>query len=187
MTTEENRFEGLRAELAGLAEKTAKLRAPMENEVVGKLRGRGLIEGRRRFAGWRWAMAACAAMVMFVVGLGVGRTTVSAKAPEFTYVLLLEEGSEYRIPAEGADMEERIGEYRNWAIGLRNEGVQVSGIKLKDESVVLGRASGKGDQEMLAGMFSIKTDSEEQAKRIAESCPHLKYGGKIVIRPIEKT
>jgi hypothetical protein len=53
--------------------------------------------------------------------------------------------------------------------------------------VVLGRASGKGDQEMLAGMFSIKTESEEQAKRIAESCPHLKHGGKIVIRPIEKT
>jgi hypothetical protein len=53
--------------------------------------------------------------------------------------------------------------------------------------VVLGHASGSGDQEMVRGMFSIKADSAEQARKIAESCPHLKHGGKIVIRPIEKT
>ena len=186
MTTESNRFESLRAELAKMSEKTAEPRSSMENEVVGRLRKSGLIE-RRHAGGWRWALAACAVVVLFVAGLAVGRTTVSARAPEFTYVLLLEEGNEYQVPAEGAEMDKRVDEYRNWAIGLRKEGVQVSGVKLKDDSVVLGEASGKGDQEMLRGMFSIRTESEEQARKIAESCPHLKYGGKIVIRPIEKT
>jgi hypothetical protein len=185
--TEDNRFESLRAELAKLAGDTAEPRTPLANEVVERLRRSGLIESRRGFSGWKFALAACAAMVLFVAGLGVGKVTATSRAPEFTYVLLLEEGSEYQVPAEGADMEHRVNEYRNWAIGLRKEGVQVSGVKLKDDAVVLGRASGKGDQEMLAGMFSIKTDSEEQARRIAESCPHLKHGGRIVIRPIEKT
>ena len=187
MTTEENRFESLRTELAKLASATSQPRASLESEVVGRLRKRGLIESRRRAVGWRWALAACAAVVLFVAGLAVGKVTATNKAPEFTYVLLLEEGSEYQVPAEGAQMEERVNEYRNWAIGLRKAGVQVSGVKLKDDSLVLGPASGKGDQEMVRGMFSVKADSEEQAKRIAESCPHLKHGGKIVIRPIEKT
>jgi hypothetical protein len=185
--TEDNRFESLAAELAKLSGKSAEPSSSMEGEVVGRLRKSGLIESRRRMAGWKFALAACAAVVLFVAGLAVGKLTATSKAPEFTYVLLLEEGNEYQVPAEGAEMDQRVNEYRNWAIGLRKEGVQVSGMKLKDDAVVLGEASGKGDQEMLAGMFSIKTESEEQARRIAESCPHLKHGGKIVIRPIEKT
>src|SRR4051794_23496300 len=108
MTTEDNRFEALRAELAGLREKSAVPSASMENEVLGRLRKSGMIESRRRMTGWKFALAACAAVVLFVAGLAVGKVTATSKTPEFTYVLLLEEGTEYQVPAEGADMEQRV-------------------------------------------------------------------------------
>jgi hypothetical protein len=38
--------------------------------------------------------------------------------------------------------------------------------------------------DVARGFFIIVADDEQAALAIAETCPHLKYGGRVVVRPI---
>jgi hypothetical protein len=37
----------------------------------------------------------------------------------------------------------------------------------------------------VAGLFVVSATSDEEALRIARTCPHLSHGGEIELRPIE--
>ena len=144
--------------------------AALEERVVKQLREAGAFRPplRRRLVA---ALAAAAALVIgFTAGLLMSRDSEPA-GPMF--VLLLHGG------ADG-----HVDEYRAWAVSLRERNALVGGEKLKDASTILGRGAAT---DPVRGYFVITARDAAEAERIAGECPHLRYGGWIEMREIEKT
>jgi hypothetical protein len=160
--------------------------ASLENAAVERLRARGLIARRNR-RGIPWLAAAAAAIALFAAGLYVGsrRPDAPAAAALPRYVLFL-----YDAPDEAAlspaEMGQRVEEYRNWARGVRERGAEIQGEKLGLETRLLGPGLG-APAGVLGGYFVVSAKDYETALAIARSCPHLKHGGTIEVRPIEET
>jgi hypothetical protein len=132
-----------------------------------------------------------AALVVFVVGWWAGARGGAAPGVSATagdrYLLLLREDASYD---RGGSETERVAEYRDWAMGLRREGRLEKGEKLAEESLPLpagGAASPAVGSETVAGFFVIRADTPAQAAAIANTCPHLRYGGRIEVRRIVDT
>ncbi len=179
--------------------------AGLEDRVVVALRHEGLISSRapRADDGGRggWArFAAAAALVAaipaaFAAGMLAGsrstappdqRAGAAGSKPRF--MLLLLEDASYENPAPG-EMEGRVAEYASWARGLSASGVEVSGEKLGETGIPLGPPQEQTPSiaTALAGFFIVSAADAKQAAGIAMGCPHLKHGGRIVVRPIEPT
>jgi hypothetical protein len=185
LTTEEKKA------LAGLAS-GPEPPAGLEDAVVSRLSRQGLIaEPRTRWM--RWALAAAAGIALFAAGLAVGQRRVAPASPAAEapagvtrYALLL-----YDAPDEpalsDAEIAVRVDEYRNWAIGLRRSGSDISGEKLARKNLDLGAAAAVTLPEPLGGFFIFSAKDAEAALAIARSCPHLKHGGRAELRPIEET
>jgi len=168
----------------------------LEGATVGALAERGLLRrrsrGRPRLA--RWGLAAAAAIVLFVGGYLTGqreRVTAPDELPRF--VLLLYEGPEYRRTAPGQE-QERVREYSEWARERGVRGELEAGEKLREDADIVIRPDGSVAAETpapaatrLAGFFMIRAADDRSAVEIARSCPHVRYGGSIVIREIEPT
>ena len=166
--------------------------AGLEDAVVSRLSSEGLIaEPKIRWA--RWALAAAAGVALFAAGLALGHrrstpgpSTVEPAAGVTRYVLLL-----YDAPGEatmsGTEMAARVDEYRNWAIGLRRSGSDITGEKLASRNLDLGASAAQAGPEPLGGFFIFSAKDPEAARAIARSCPHLKHGGRAELRPIEET
>jgi hypothetical protein len=183
--------EGLTPEEAKALHGLAQGGAPpdaLERATLERLRERGLLAqgGRpRRF----WLFAAAAGLALFCAGLlvgqrraGPGSLPAGGELPRFVLFL-------YDAPSEvsltGTQMEERVSEYRNWAVSLRGQGAEIRGEKLGPESRRLG-APAPGDLP-LGGYFIVSAKDWDAAMEIARTCPHLKHGGTIEVREIEKT
>ncbi len=160
--------------------------AALERATVARLRERGLLAGRRRSRS-RWLLAAAAGIALFCAGVLVGHRrpeapSSAAEGPRFVLFL-------YDAPSEpeltDAQMQERVSEYRNWAIGLRESGADIRGEKLKTGGRRLGSAS--AGEAPLGGYFIVSAKDWSAAMEIARSCPHLKHGGTVEVREIEKT
>ena len=86
-------------------------------------------------------------------------------------------------------------EYMNWAERMRAEG-RLKGVTCERLSNGSGQGSGgrkagrvavtdgpyAETKEIIGGYFAISAADYDEACRIAESCPHLKYGGRIEVR-----
>jgi hypothetical protein len=186
LTTEEKNA------LAGLAS-GPEPPAGLEDAVVSRLSRQGLIaEPRTRWV--RWALAAAAGVALFAAGLAIGqkRSAPPAPAPSAAaaalprYVLLLYDAPDEPSLTE-AQIIDRVSEYRDWAIGLRRQGSDISGEKLAASSLDLGAAAAVAGPEPLGGYFVFSAKDAEAALAIARSCPHLKHGGRAELRPIEET
>ena len=167
----------------------------MEERVVAHLKERGLLRGG---AGRRWlqvaaGLAACLGIFFAGVEIGERRSPVpsqpvpSQPAGE-RFILLLYESAAYVHAAPGGERE-RIAEYSTWARGLRQSGELVTGEKLKDGEELLGSGAlpvGRDQPGSLGGFFIIAARDPEQAREIASTCPHLRHGGWIVIRQIDR-
>lgn len=181
----------------------------LERRVERSLRGRGLAP--RTPAWFRLAGAAAAALLLVAGGFWLGAIAGGpsgaadrlAEEPagaaesgpaETRYVLLLYEDDDFR-PA--ADEDALVAEYRGWAVGLAREGALVAGEKL-DETGTLLEAPGDegatlpgGDHGSplgrLGGYFVISAADRAEALAIAGTNPHLRHGGRIVVRPIVPT
>jgi hypothetical protein len=107
-------------------------------------------------------------------------------APGRRYLLLLWEDAGYKA-ADGPARAGRIAEYRKWS--RETPGIE-SGDKLSGDAWSL---TGDGEPRTLAlprtgfiaGLFVVRAAGDADAIRIARTCPHLRYGGKIELRPIE--
>lgn len=178
--------------------------AELEESVVTALRGRGLLPARpRRRAASRaarasWGLLAAAALV--AVGFALGRTSAMeprAPAVERTaaggtrYVLLLLSDGPEPPAAEEA---RRVAEYKEWARSLAAEGRLAGGAKLAPEETVLASegqlvpppaASPLGAPSSLGGFFMITARDHAEAVAVARGCPHLRYGGRIILRRVE--
>ncbi|HYC31661.1 MAG TPA: YciI family protein [Gemmatimonadales bacterium] len=170
--------------------------AELEEATVAALRARGLLRApsrRRRML--RAGLALAASVALFTVGVAVGRRgpAPSALPAAAEYMLLLYEGAEYRSPPPGRETE-RVREYSAWAGERAARGELVAGEKLGDEDAVVVGAdgvvrtlpSGAGSAR-LAGFFVIRARDRARAVEIARGCPHVRYGGSIVVRRIEPT
>jgi len=191
---EEELSEGESRALRSL--RTERLPAPgLEDRVVAHLKERGLLRsglGRR----WLRAAAALAACLVLFLGGAVVGARLTSLPPEPTgnrFILFLYEGSDYRQSAPGAERE-RIAEYGAWARSLSALGNLVTGEKLKEGEQILGAMAppaGGGEGQAgtrpasLGGYFVIAAKDAGQAREIASTCPHLRYGGWIVIREID--
>jgi hypothetical protein len=169
----------------------------LEDRVVRALRVRGLLRGRSPHRG-RWRLAAgglAASLLSFLVGVAAGVRFSSPGPPRAgaRYLLLLYEGTGYQSPAPGKERE-RAGEYGEWARRLRESGNLVAGEELKQGEEALGPplvSDSPGNlhpeprpRENLGGYFIISAADGEEARSIASTCPHLRHGGRIVIRRI---
>ncbi len=87
-------------------------------------------------------------------------------------------------------------EYMEWADRMRAQGTLKGGNKLTDDAGKVLRASaGKvsttdgpyaESKEIVGGFFIVAAGDYAEACRIAESCPHVKYGSYIEVRQVQE-
>jgi hypothetical protein len=166
----------------------------LEQRVVDSLRSHGLLASRaRKHFGWARAVASVTACVL-CFGAGVlFRSRSVAIPPEATgnrYVLFLTHSSSVASFGSAAEIT-LVQEYSAWAQRQRAEGHLIAGEKLNDASLELSGSQGLQEvhtqDTSLAGYFIIAAPNLDAALAIARTCPHLKHGGTIVIRPIDPT
>jgi hypothetical protein len=183
LTPEETRaLEALRSEAAPPP--------ALEEATLARLRAEGLVRRRPRRGAFPRILAAAAALALFAAGLAVGRRTILSNAASAAdsaprFVLFLYDAPEEPAMSD-AQMQERVSEYRNWAIALRGRGATIHGEKLRrGPQERLGPA--ESGEAPLGGYFVISAKDWDAAMEVARSCPHLKHGGTIEVREIEKT
>jgi len=104
------------------------------------------------------------------------------------YLLLLYDTEATGPGLSPAELNAIIAEYSAWGRGLRAAGKLVSAEKLKDEpSAWFGGSVSTAGGERLGGFFLIRARDAVEARQIAEACPHLKHGGRVELRAIQKT
>ena len=107
----------------------------------------------------------------------------SSSAPASQYVLLL-----YGAPPgdTGVVHVAREKEYGRWASALDGGARWVGGNELHDVVAQLGGSPSLHDaaSDRLAGYFVIAAPSPQRATEVARTCPHLKYGGRVVVMTI---
>lgn len=170
--------------------------------IERSLRARDSLAPAPRAPAWFRLAGAAAAAALLVTGgywlgaIGGGADVLVETDPanEARWVLLLYEGEDFR---PSADEEGLVAEYRAWAVGLAREGMLVAGEKL-DETGTLLEAPGGGGSALpggdhgsplgrLGGYFVIAAADRAEALAIAGTNPHLRHGGRIVVRPIVPT
>lgn len=158
---------------------------------------RGESSAVQRSTAWvRRSLVAAGLVGAMAVGYGAARwssvrteSSAVATPPDASqqYLLLL-----YDNEATGnlspTQLESIIAEYSAWARGLRAAGKLVSAEKLKDEpSAWFGGQVSVVGGDRLGGFFLIRVRDAAEARQIAEACPHLKHGGRVELRAIQKT
>lgn len=171
----------------------------LEGRTVAALEQRGLIRKRKGGILMKLSLTAAAlatVIVAFMAGVTVGKKDQAATEPtaDKQFMLLLFSNHTAESPALDSAMGEEelaaiIDEYRQWGVRLRDEGRLVGAEKLKDDVFIL--AAGQPQRttlpegRVLGGYFLIRANDIEQAREIALTHPHLKYGGEIEIRPLD--
>jgi hypothetical protein len=86
---------------------------------------------------------------------------------------------------------ELVAEYRSWAQELDADGLLVAAARLREEGSRLeglerGEIFGLDASELRSatGYFVIRANDLSAANALAQTCPHLKYGGVITVRPV---
>ena len=158
----------------------------LEDRVVHRLQQARLI--RKRSNGWsKWHLVA--ASLVFAAGLFAGRytrapLTAPAEPTQPKFLLLLYPGESLQTDPRGGDALAR--EYGAWAAGLRRSGRAISGERLAaDPAVGVGAASPAAGATTLQGFFIITANSIQEASTLAEASPHVRRGGRIVVRAID--
>jgi hypothetical protein len=197
-----------REKLGGIGE-IPEAPAWLEERVTDELRKRGVLrEKTRARVRWVWSLAvATACLGCFVAGLLVERSFFNGgnkprraartedrrqstgPSTRTKYLLLLIIGAE--TPAADSKAEAAlVREYSAWAMNEHAAGRVLGGEKLNDLSVEIAEPS-KGEMrrqnDPLGGYFVVSAADLETAVAIARTCPHLRHGGSIVIRPIDPT
>ena len=171
----------------------------LKGRITQSLRHRGLLRSTRPV--WRplglAVGAIAAALLLFATGVRIGSQSVMPAADTRpAYVLMLYAGRDFH-PGK-SDYRARA-EYGAWAVSVQARGVGIHGMALANtgqllrntpqgvrvESGFVGEVASA--QGTIDGMFIIRATNEAEAAAIARTCPHLRYGGWIALRPIIPT
>lgn len=169
----------------------------LEERTIRALSDRGLIRAKGGIL-MKLSLAA-GALAVLVLAFAAGVTVSKKDQPATTasadkqYMLLLYMNATDH-PESGAEMSEAryaaiVDEYRQWGVRMGEQGRLVGAEKLKDDAfVLLGHGQeheGLTNQRVLGGYFLIRAKSLAHARELAQTHPHLKYGGEIEIRPLD--
>ena len=119
----------------------------------------------------------------------IGRLTVP-RDPRPQFVLMLYEDSNYET-ASSAEPPGRIAEYGGWARSLGSQNY-VTGQKLVESESTVSRSGIVGPTPpaqkagSVAGYFIIRAADADEAARVAATCPHVRYGGLISVREVDR-
>ena len=113
------------------------------------------------------------------------------------YMLLLHADSTRPRPTSPDEIMAITKSYMSWADRMRAEGRLKGGEKLTFDGGKVMRPNGGGkvtvtdgpyaeSKELVGGYFAISAKDYDEACRIAESCPHLGYGGSIEVRQVDQ-
>ena len=110
------------------------------------------------------------------------RSAAVAEDPRPQFLVLLYEDSTYR---DDRPVREIVAEYAGWADSLR-----------RDRALVLGEKLGNGHNEIPAlatrdidhptGLFIVRARDLQQATALAQTSPHVRYGGHLVVHAIDR-
>ena len=113
------------------------------------------------------------------------------------YMMLLHESTSGFADLSAQDIEQIINEYTAWSNTVAAQGKMAGGKKLKDEAgknLMINNGSLRVTdgpfaeaKEVIGGYFTILADNYDEAIKTAQTCPHLKYGGRIELREVEPT
>jgi len=111
------------------------------------------------------------------------------------FLLLLHQSTTDNEGLSAEEIQRMIGEYRAWSESMGKAGRLVAGHKLADDGgrVLDGWASEFSvtdgpwaeAKEVIGGFFHINAKDYDEAVKLAQSCPHLKYQGSIELRRID--
>jgi hypothetical protein len=157
---------------------------PLERAVLKELEGRGLVRRRRSPSRWLRPIALLAgATALFAAGFLIGGRPMSPKlssVAQSRYVLFLE-GNGEPTPGEEA---RRVREYKLWSSRMAAAGHMIAGEKLSTETWRLGEATDAAGGKSVRGFFLIAARDDAEALEIARGCPHLRHGGRIILRKV---
>jgi hypothetical protein len=167
--------------------------AALESRVIQSLRQRGPL--RRKNTLSRILIASAAALLLLVGGWFAGRVfpVVHVDTSQPRFILLLESSehsAEPQITHDSQEEQKRAQEYIQWARTIRASGRSVTGERLADSGEALDLRGTAEEQwkpfnGSLEGFFIISAANLAQATDLARRCPHLRYGGRIEVRPID--
>lgn len=159
----------------------------LEKKTIRELRRRGLIK-RSFFYHYKFmkpAFAFAVISLIFILGFFVGEKSTLARISQPNqdqYLFLLYNPDNYQATSS------HVKEYGDWFRSIKGN---VEGEELSDKLWMIALNNNKPVIETLHGTYSpsgyfiIHATSENEAIQIASTCPHLKYNGKIEVRPIQ--
>jgi hypothetical protein len=153
----------------------------LEEATVAALRERGLVRPANRRLMAAAGLVAVAATLVVAVGWSVmHRSAAPAPVPQASprFVLLLYAGTD----PIGGTPDTRRREYAQWARDVAAGGAAISGEELSEDAQVIPADNTVGP--LPRGFFVVSAPDVEAAQRIAATCPHLRYGGRIAIKRI---
>jgi hypothetical protein len=159
--------------------------ARIEQAILHTLRQEGLVTVRHA---WPWPVIATAAVVVIVLAAWLGAQWQSRRMPvahthlaQSRFVILLYAGDS----AANADGMTQRDEYAAWAQRLAAQGTTISGEELEETGVDIPEGSMTAQTLVQPrGYFVIGARDASDARAIAATCPHLRHGGRIVVRRI---
>ena len=101
--------------------------------------------------------------------------------PTKGYMLLLHEDKDF---APGDQME-MFEEYKAWMENTFAKGIKITGQELKDEATLVKGEELKtiNSDVRTTGYFLVEANSLDDAIKVAQENPHIKYGGSIEVKP----
>lgn len=112
------------------------------------------------------------------------------------YMLLLHQNQDRPRPSSPDEFMAMMKAYLAWTDRIRAEGRHKAGNKLTDDPGKIIRPEGgrttatdgpyAESKEIVGGFYLISAKDYDEACRVAETCPHLTYGGRIEVRQIQE-
>ena len=162
--------------------------APSRYPFITRIRR---MSSRMRYVTQGLLTAAAGAILTFIIIGHPAQSAGTTRDPQPHFMLLIMENLSAPQPT-GPELQQVIAEHRAWAQRLEAEGRLVAAEKLTDDDgrglpVAKPTAGGAPPAtERIGGFYIIRASDYDDAAKIANEGPVLKYGGRVQIRKIDK-